>query len=778
VSLKKQLLMVAGALLAVAVSGHWWFPRVLAVVSVTDNQGTIQTWSGLASGIIALVGVVVAVWAVIVAKKQLALAQDQPPVPPSVRVEAAGSRAIAVGGNVSGTLNAGDQNIQASNIIGNIEKSGDVVAGDKIVVLPSPAQVPTPHQLSPPPADFTGREAELHELVNKIERGGVTISGLRGIGGIGKTALALKLGELLRPQFPDGQIYIDLKGFDSKMPLTPAEAQARVIRSFHPDAAVPDDADAAGNLYRSVLDGKRAFLLMDNARDAAQVEPLTPPAGSVIVVTSRNSFTLPGLFAKDLDTLPPADARDLLLKIAPRIGECADDVAKLCGYLALALRAAASLISETPSLDPAEYTTRLSDERKRLLRLKGERIDVEASIGLSYELLKAETALVLRQLAVFPASFDATAEEKVCLDGDHAHLDELVRKSLVQYNPESRRYVLHDLVRVFAGAKLTEDERAAAERGHAAHYETVLRAARGSYEQGGEGVLGGLKLFDREWPNIQAGQAWVARHADDDNEAAQLCSSYPDAGLFVLELRQHPRDRIKSRETALAAARQLGARSAEGAHLGNLGLAYSDLGEYRRAIEYHEQHLTIAREIGDRRGESGALGNLGSAYCSLGEYRRATEYYEQQLAIAREIGHRRGEGNALTGLGIAYDSLGEYRRAIEYHEQHLTIAREIGDRMGEGRGLNGLGNAYYSLGEYRSAIEYHEQRLAIAQEIGDRRGECTALLNLSLTLDQIGNREEAIKNAEASLKIHEEIEDPWTDKVRKKLAEWKAAPQK
>jgi predicted ATPase len=518
-------------------------PSYPAFVSVTDNQGTIQTWSGLASGIIALVGVVVAVWAVVVAKKQLALAQSQPSTPAPARVEAAGTRAIAVGGNVSGAVvNTGDQNIQAINVIDKIEKVGDLVAGDKIVISAGTPLTATPHQIPPPPGDFTGREAELRELVDKIARGGVTISGLRGMGGIGKTALALKLGELLKPQFPDGQIYIDLKGFDSKMPVTPAEAQARVIRSFHPDAVVPEDADSTGNLYRSVVDGKRAFLLMDNARDAAQVDPLIPPAGSVIVVTSRNSFTLPGLLAKDLDTLPPADARNLLLKIAPRIGEQADKIAALCGYLALALRAAASLIAETPNLDPGEYITRLSDERKRLERFKTERIDVEASISLSYELLQPQTALVLRQLSVFPASFEAAAEQKVCQDEDHTHLDGLVRKSLVQYNPEARRYVLHDLVRVFAASRLTEDERAAAERRHSAHYETVLRSAKESYKQGGEGVLAGLKLFDREWPNIQAGQAWAASHAGDDNEAAKLCNSYPDAGVFVLELRQHPRE--------------------------------------------------------------------------------------------------------------------------------------------------------------------------------------------------------------------------------------------
>jgi tetratricopeptide (TPR) repeat protein len=171
--------------------------------------------------------------------------------------------------------------------------------------------------------------------------------------------------------------------------------------------------------------------------------------------------------------------------------------------------------------------------------------------------------------------------------------------------------------------------------------------------------------------------------------------------------------------------------------LGNLGLAYASLGEYRRAISFHEQCLAIMREIGDRRGEANSLGNLGLAYRSLGEYRRAISFHEQHNEIAREIGDRRGEANSLSGLGNAYDSLGEYRRAISFHEQCLAIMREIGDRGGEATSLGNLGNAYDSLGEYRRAISFHEQHNEIAREIGDRRGEARSLFNRALALAKI-----------------------------------------
>ena len=230
---------------------------------------------------------------------------------------------------------------------------------------------------------------------------------------------------------------------------------------------------------------------------------------------------------------------------------------------------------------------------------------------------------------------------------------------------------------------------------------------------------------------------------------------------------------IEFYEQVLAIDREIGDRRGEGADLGNLGSAYDDLGEYRRAIQFHEHALVIDREIGDRRGEGQDLGNLGVAYKNLGEYRRAIEFYEQHLAIAREIGDRRGEGNALGNLGVAYKNLGETRRAIEYYEQALVIEREIGDRRGEGHALGNLGVAYRSLGEYRRAIEYYEQALVIQREIGDRPGEGNALFNMSLALDQLGDRKRAIEHAEAALKIKEQIEGPTAGKVRSQLEQWK-----
>ncbi|HKG79316.1 MAG TPA: tetratricopeptide repeat protein [Pyrinomonadaceae bacterium] len=464
------------------------------------------------------------------------------------------------------------------------------------------------------------------------------------------------------------------------------------------------------------------------------------------------------------------------MEIAPRAEPAAEQICKLCGYLPLALRAAGSLLKITVDLDPVDYIAQLQDERNRLERIgtEGVEIDVATSFNLSYARLATEAARVFRLLSVFPATFDALAEEVVCADAGHVQLSDLVRRSLVLYDESTKRYRLHELARLFADAKLSTEERAVGQKRFATHYKHVLAAARDLYLEGGKSLLRGLALFDLEWGNIQEGHAWVAAQADAaDADVARLGINYPDSGLYVLSLRLHPRELIRWLEIALAAARQLQDREGEGVALSNLGNAYRNLGETRRAIHFLEQALLIDRELGDRRGEGVDLGNLGNAYFRLDETRRAIQFYEQALLIDREIGHRRGEGNALGGLGSAYFTLGETRRAIQFYEQRLTIAREIGDLRGEGNALGNLGNAYFTLDETRRAIEFYEQTLLIHRDIGDRRGEGSGLFNLSLALDQLGDRAQAIQHAEQALIIYEQIEDPTAVEVGEQLAAWR-----
>ncbi|MGV8089129.1 MAG: ATP-binding protein [Methanothrix sp.] len=552
--------------------------------------------------------------------------------------------------------------------------------GDEITQIIQREKPPVP-RMPKPPEDFTGRKEELEEILKAFDRG-ASITGLRGAGGIGKTALALVLADRLMNRFRDGQIFLKLEG-TSPNPLRPVDAMAQVIRAFRgADERLPEDQNELQGLYNSVLEGRQVLLLLDNASDERQVLPLLPPGGCAVLVTSRYKFTLPGLPEPfSLDVMKPAEARDLLVRICPRIGGQAGELARLCGYLPLALRAAGSLLAVQSDISPSSYLEELLSERTRLERIgkEGVDLDVQSCFGLSYSRLPAETASVFCRLSVFPADFDAQAEEAVCQDGGHRHLSELVRWSLVEFQPSNGggRYHLHDLVRLYAAVRLQDIEKAEAEEQHAEHYRSVLSASNEQYKKGGENLLAGLALFDREWANIQAGWAWAERNLQDSSAAASLCSTYPDAGAYVLDLRLHPREKIRWLETAVAAARQIENKEAEGAHLGNMGLAYADLGDARKAIEFYEKALVIAREIGDRRGEGNALGNMGLAYADLGDARKAIEFYEKRLVIAREIGDRRGEGNALFNMSLAQASLGKRAEAVKLAGEALAIYEQI-----------------------------------------------------------------------------------------------------
>ena len=659
-----------------------------------------------------------------------------------------------------------------------------------------------PHQIPPPPADFTGRDDDIEYLLERFDQG-ATITGLRGMGGIGKTALAFKLAEKLIDRYPDGQILVNMNG-TSDEPLTAADAMAQVIHAYETDARLPASESELSGLYRSKLHNKKVLILLDNAANDDQVRPLIPPSSCGLIVTSREKFTLPGLIEKDLNVLPSSDACALLLKIASRIGDHAEELAKLCGHLPLALRAASSLLANEHDLSMAEYLKELRNERTRLELIGGEGVDldVEASFNLSYRRLKSDETRVFRLLSIFPSDFDANAEEFLCKDKGHKRLSKLVRWSLVDFYERSSRYRLHDLARIFAEKSLLKEDgdaaRAAALHRYFIRYLAVLSKAHDLYEKGGDSVALGLEILDRELANIQAGQAWVEKNAKTNVNAAALCISYANSAS-ILSLRLHPYNLISWLEVSLDAARRLnkpgyesfilssigssylhlgetrkaieihnkglaisceiGDRRGKGSHLGNLGNAYSHMGKPRKAIEFYEQALKIAREIGNQRGEGADLGNLGNAYSDLGEPRKAIEFYEQALKIARETGDRRGEGNRLGNLGLAYSDLGEPRKAIEFHEQALRISREIGDRWGEGADLDNLGMAYMHLGEPWKAIEFYELALKISREIGDRRGEGNALDNLGLAYSDLGEPRKAIEFHEQSLAIAQGIFD-------------------
>lgn len=640
-----------------------------------------------------------------------------------------------------------------------------------------------PHQIPPPPRDFKGREEEIRGILSNFEKG-ATIIGLRGIGGVGKTALALVLAQRLQGRFPDGQLFMDLRGI-SESPMAPADAMAQVIRAyFGSDARMPENEAELSNLYRSVLAGKQLFLLLDDAANREQVEALLPPEGCSVLITSQKKFSLQGLKSWDLEPLSPSDARQLLLSIAPIIVGYADILSRLCNYLPITLKAAAYLLAEAKDLSPEKYIEEISDERTRLKHLgRGEEgLDVEACFSLSINRLPTETSRVFRLLSVFSNDFDAKAEEIVCQDEDHCRLSELVRWSLVEFQrpvaEEEGRYHLHDLVRLFAAEQLelndSDDEKNDVQLRYALYYQELLWTAEQLYIHGGDSQLSGLALFDLESKNIQKGQIWAKENMAKSLHVAEICSKFAQP-WDILYLRLHPAEHRIWLKSALIAVRQQKNQMVEANHLNSLGIAYADLGETNKAIKYYKQALAIDIEIGNLMGQSNRLSNLGISYSDLGDNLKAIDYYKKALKISRKIGDRGIQGNVLGNLGIAYTDLGNTRKAINHNQNALKILREIGDPRNEAAVLDNLGLAYTDSSKYQKAIEYYEQALKIEREIGDLRGEGNTLFNMSLTQYKLGQRMNAVDCAQKALRIFQKIESSQAEKVRQQLAEWQSS---
>ena len=543
-------------------------------------------------------------------------------------------------------------------------------------------------QLPDPVADFTGRTSQAEQLIARLRnRQGAAITAIGGQGGVGKTELAYYVAREVRGLYPGGQVLVNLLGLAAK-PVKPEQAMAGVILAVEPEQKLPDKPEQTAGLYHGLLAERAVLVLADNAKDSEQMRPLVPKPPSALLVTSRQTVQLAGGERVDLEQLERPESVALLREILgdkPAEDGQLDNLAELCGDLPLALRVAGNRLAASPALSVREYLERLEPKRSEL-RFEGR--DVMAVLEDSVEALERdapELAASWRSLAVFPAPFDRAAAEAVG-EFEDGELDTLVGRSLVLYDAKDDRFRLHDLMRDLAREGWSDEEAYGAARRHAGHYLRVAGQADDAYERGGEGVLEGLRLFDRERAHIEAGQAWAAAKVDSDDRAATLAEEYPMRAPNVLDLRQHPRERIRWLEASLKAARKLENKDREGITLGNLGLAYADLGETRRAIEYYEQDLAIARETGDRRGEGMTLGNLGSAHADLGETRRAIEYFEQHLVIARETGDRRGEGRALFNMGLALDKLGERAKAIEHARGALGIYEQIEDpKTGEVR---------------------------------------------------------------------------------------------
>ena len=646
-----------------------------------------------------------------------------------------------------------------------------------------------PWQLPSRARYFTGREAELATLLEDLQPGRVVT--LCGPGGIGKTALAaeavwaLKERNELQQRFPDGVIFYSFYGRPDH-----ALAFEHIIRSFDPEAQQFSAQNA-----EQLLINKCALLLLDGTEEVDDFQSILKIRGMCgVLVTSRRKADAVAE-RQDMPSLPIEETVNLLRAWGGdrvKEDEATQKLCKKLGGLPLAVRLAGRYLSQTGET-AAEYLEWLETQPFEALRLGEYREEnVKMLLERSVQQISEDAQRVLAVVGVLNLSPFAVEPLVAALELSvrqmRAVLGELMNYGLL-VRPVTYYTVSHALIHTYASRCLSVEP-------------DTLRRLAGYYtnfakKQSEQGLAGYARLdtervhlmrvIDRcqaqeEWQSVNAlvwavneyldirgyWTEWVTalkagiHAARQQNERHDESVHLSSLGLAYTNLGQVDKA-IEYYEQALTIAHEIGDRFSEGSQLGNLGLAYADLGQVAQAIEYYEQALAIDREIGDRRGEGSQLGNLGLAYADLGQVDKAIEYHQQALIIARVIGDRRGEGSQLGNLGLAYADLGQVDKAIEYHQQALIIARVIGDRRGEGSQLGNLGLAYADLGQVDKAIEYHQQALIIARVIGDRRGEGSQLGNLGLAYADLGQVDKAIEYHQQALTIAREIGDRFSE---------------
>jgi tetratricopeptide (TPR) repeat protein len=633
----------------------------------------------------------------------------------------------------------------------------------------------------------------------------VPIAVLAGTAGVGKTALAVRWARRAAAAFPDGQLYVNLRGYDPGAPVRPGDALAGFLRALGlAGEDIPAGEDERAAAYRSLLDGRRMLVVLDNAASVEQARPLLPGSPTcLVIVTSRDSMA--GLVARHgarrlaLDMLPPADAIGLLRTlIGERVDAEPDAAAELagqCARLPLALRVAAELAAATPDSRLAELAGELAGEQRRLDLFDAggdERTAVRGVFSWSYRHLPAGPARAFRLIGLHPGpDFDAYAVAAVtALTGATAGsggrpvtatqakdaLAVLARAHLV-HPVGGGRYGMHDLLRAYARELAAAEDGAVGQQaaltslfdyylGVAASAMDVLVPAERHYRPRLEPIGTpapelGTPAQARGWLDAErAGLVAVALHT-----AAQGWPGHATrlaATLYrYLETGGHYADAVTIHGRSNHAARLLGDRAAEAMALTNLGIISWRQGRYQQAADYHQQSLAASVAIGDRRGEAGALANLGTVYERRGRYQQAAHCHQQALAAFQSIGERTGEARALGNLGSVAGREGHFERAVDWYQQALAVFRETGDLTGEASALPDLGLAYLRLGRHEEAVGCYQRALALFRETGDRTGEVEARNGVAEVLLATGRPDEARVASTAALELAGRLGDAY-----------------
>jgi tetratricopeptide (TPR) repeat protein/DNA-binding XRE family transcriptional regulator len=632
-------------------------------------------------------------------------------------------------------------------------------------------------QLPAAVSHFTGRAAELDALTGLLseasEMSTVVISALAGTAGVGKTALAVHRAHRVAGRFPDGQLYVNLRGYDPGAPVSPADALAGFLGALGvPGAQIPDGQDERSGLYRSMLAGRRVLVVLDNARDSDQVRPLLPgdPACAA-VVTSRDALAglvvADGARRLDLDVLPPAESAALLRAlIGARAGadpEVLAELAGLCAGLPLALRIAAELAASRPRVPLAGLVSELRAARLDYLDAGDDHADVRAVFSWSVRQLTDDVAGAFALLGLHPGE-DLDADATAALTGTtpakaRRLLSRLHRASLLQARSPGR-YGMHDLLRAYAREQAAARDpggqcdqaltrlfdyyvaAAAAGMDVLVPAETHRRprvAATTTALPDMPNEAGARAWLDAELANLVAVVARSAGHGRPRYAAALAGTLY----RYLLMSGHLPEAQIIYGH-ALRAARQSADLAAEAAALNGLGSVASVKGRFSDAVGLFEAALDCYRRCGDRAGEARLLGNLGTTEQRLHNHHVAAHYLRQAVIASQDAGDTLGVARALVELADSETEMGSRDQAADHLHRALPVLREARDPVGEAQALSRMGELSLASGQLTQAAGHFEQSLAIFRRIDHPAGVAAELCNLGDVSFGQGNYQQAV----------------------------------
>ncbi|WP_415952942.1 AfsR/SARP family transcriptional regulator [Streptomyces sp. KLOTTS4A1] len=660
----------------------------------------------------------------------------------------------------------------------------DILRESPELLPPGPQTSPQGARPEPPPAakprdlpcdlpDFTGREGELRQLTGWVRAAddgacprATTIVAIDGMGGSGKTALAVRAAHLLAAGFPDGQVHVDLRGYTpGEQPVPAMTALGRLLRAMGvPGERLPDDLPGRTALWRATLEGRRVLLLLDNAVDVKDVVPLLPDSpGCLTLVTSRVRLVdLDGAAWLSLGMMARQDSAALVANTvgAERVAaepEAAEELARLCGYLPLALRIATAKFRKRPRWTVRYLVDRLRDETRRMEELSlGER-SVAATLRLSYQVLDERCRIAFRRLALHPGEEIDTYSAGALLGTEAQEAEDILETLLDAHllqQPDIGVYSLHDLVRSFARGlnEAAEGQDEAAVVHLLDYYLGSTELACGLRFPGWRYRSTGLDRPVAELPPMacaEEAEDWFRREHNTlfaaislalarghDRHAVWLVRNLS----FRLNAHGYLEEFAELGRLSVAAARRLGDLMLVGLSLTNLSVACWKLGKLTEGVKVAEEGWKVARELGDRRTEAHSESVLGQYHSLLGRFPTALKWLERAVAAERELESPRDEAECLTLLSALYERWGRYEEAVDAASRALDLARRFGHGEIEWVALTDLALALIGLEEFHEADRWLAAARARCSEHHEP-GQAAITLTLSaLTAHHLGDR--------------------------------------